>query len=243
MNRLLFRVFVSLIAITAFSGIALIIGCGNSAGSGGGEVNLADENQKLSYALGVQIGNQFRTNYIEIESSAFLRGVEDAMSGNLMLSAQEIDSAMQTFQMQQEIRMEQAVSDNLVEASAFLAKNGARNEVVTLADSLQYEVIEPASGPRPVPGDTVRVHYTGTFMDESEFDSSVGRGEPISFVVGQQQVIPGWDRILQEMPEGSTWRVFIPPNLAYGPQGRPGIPPNSLLIFEMELVEVIPSNN
>ena len=129
------------------------------------------------------------------------------------------------------------MSDNLIAASAFLAENARKPNITTLPDSLQYEVITEGTGAKPTTADKVNVHYHGTLLDGTVFDSSVERGEPIEFNLNG--VIPGWTEVIQLMKTGAKWRVFIPPNLAYGPSGRPGIPPNALLTFEIELLGIV----
>ena len=126
----------------------------------------------------------------------------------------------------------------LFRSEAFLTENGKRSEVKTTDSGLQYEVLEEGDGPRPEAGDQVVVHYTGKLIDGTVFDSSEERGEPATF--GVTQVIPGWVEALQLMKAGSKWRLFIPSQLAYGPQGAGGvIGPNQTLIFDVNLIKVV----
>jgi FKBP-type peptidyl-prolyl cis-trans isomerase len=128
---------------------------------------------------------------------------------------------------------------NLAAAAAFLETNGARDGVVTTASGLQYEVLAegPANGASPTPGQVVCVHYRGTFLDGSEFDSSYSRGQAASFE--SNRVIAGWVEALAMMKPGDAWRLYIHPDLAYGPQGRPGIPPNAALLFDVSLIKLL----
>lgn len=199
--------------------------------------------KKVSYIIGFQIGTDFKNNKIEGLSTKLLgRAVSDVMGGKEpAIPAAEMDPIMEVFsndlREKQMAEMEKQKAENTVEASVFLAENAAKSGIVTLADSLQYEILTTGSGPKPKAEDTVKVHYKGTFLDGSEFDSSYKRNEPAEFPV--QGVIMGWQEALQLMPVGSKWKVFIPPALAYGEMGRPGIPPNKLLVFEMELLEIV----
>ena len=123
-----------------------------------------------------------------------------------------------------------------IDGATFLSENANKEGVVVTASGLQYEIIESGSGKTPGPTDTVVTHYAGTFLDGSEFDSSIKRGEPLSFPVNG--VIAGWTEALMLMQEGDKWRLFVPSDLAYGPSGVGPIPPNSTLIFEVQLIEV-----
>lgn len=135
--------------------------------------------------------------------------------------------------------MQSQSEDNLKKAEEFLAKNAGEPNVMKTDSGLQYMVMKQGEGEKPVAASTVRVHYKGTLLDGTEFDSSYKRGEPAEFQVGG--VIKGWQEALQLMSVGSQYKLFIPPDLAYGPQPRPGIPGNSLLIFEVELIEIVAS--
>lgn len=126
--------------------------------------------------------------------------------------------------------------ENKKEGEAFLAKNKERKGVKTTASGLQYEVLQKGKGASPTPSDKVTVHYKGNLIDGSTFDSSYDRGQPATFSVGG--VIKGWTEALQLMKIGAKWKLFIPPNLAYGERGRPSIPPNATLIFEVELISI-----
>ena len=135
-------------------------------------------------------------------------------------------------------KRDNVLTDNLASAKAFLAENAEKPGIQSLPSGVQYEVIEEGTGAIPKITDMVMVHYRGTLLDGTEFDNSYNRGEPTLFTVNQ--IIQGWSEVLQLMKTGSNWRVFIPPELAYGENSRnPSIPPNALLIFEIELMEIV----
>lgn len=199
---------------------------------------------KISYALGLSMGNNFRATGIEkLSVKDFTDGVA-AVYGEqeLQMSYDEAKKVIREyFEKLEQSRQEEAAAAAQVNEQAgksYLEENGKRAEVVTTPSGLQYEVLEEGNGPQPQAGDQVKVHYTGRLIDGTVFDSSVERGEPATF--GVTQVIPGWVEALQLMKAGSKWRLHIPSNLAYGPQGAGGvIGPNSTLIFDVELLEVI----
>ena len=151
----------------------------------------------------------------------------------------EIQAYFTEMEKKQRAAAEELGKANAAAGEAFLAENGKRVEVKTTPSGLQYEVLTEGDGPRPEANDQVEVHYTGKLIDGTVFDSSVDRGMPATF--GVTQVIPGWVEALQLMKAGSKWRLFIPSNLAYGPNGAPGSPigPNATLIFDVELLKVI----
>lgn len=201
------------------------------------------EISKLSYALGLSMGHNFRTSGIEaIDVAEFAEALEsiygDKQQKMTSLEAKEIINSF--FTKMQEKQQAEAAAMGELNAKAgkeFLEVNGKREEVRTTASGLQYEVLEEGNGAQPKPGDSVTVHYTGKLIDGTVFDSSVDRGEPATF--GVTQVIPGWVEALQLMKAGSKWRLFIPSDLAYGPQGAGGvIGPNQTLIFDVELISV-----
>lgn len=201
------------------------------------------ETSKLSYALGLSMGHNFRTSGIEaIDVAEFAEALEsiygDKQQKMTSLEAKEIINSF--FTKLQEKQQAEAAAMGELNAKAgkeFLEVNGKREEVRTTASGLQYEVLEEGNGAQPKPGDSVTVHYTGKLIDGTVFDSSVDRGEPATF--GVTQVIPGWVEALQLMKAGSKWRLFIPSELAYGPQGAGGvIGPNQTLIFDVELISV-----
>ncbi len=202
------------------------------------------EFDKLSYALGLSMGHNFRGSGIDkINVEDFADGVAAVYYGSQpKMSFDEAKEVINKYftELQQKQQAEAAAMGELNEKAGkeFLAKNGERAEVKTTPSGLQYEVLTEGKGPKPTAGDQVTVHYSGKLIDGTVFDSSVDRGEPATF--GVTQVIPGWVEALQLMNAGSKWRLFIPSQLAYGPQGAGGIiGPNQTLIFDVELIEVV----
>lgn len=200
---------------------------------------------RISYALGLSMGNNFRASGItEINVQDFADGVAAVIYGSTpKMSYDEAKAEIQAYFTEMEKKQRAAAEElgkaNAAAGEAFLAENGKRVEVKTTPSGLQYEVLTEGDGPRPEANDQVEVHYTGKLIDGTVFDSSVDRGMPATF--GVTQVIPGWVEALQLMKAGSKWRLFIPSNLAYGPNGAPGSPigPNATLIFDVELLKVI----
>ena len=202
------------------------------------------ELDRLSYALGLSMGNNFRGSGIDkINVEDFADGVSAVYSGETpkMTYDEAKEEIHKYFQALEQRQAEQQAAQGKINAEAgeaFLKENGSRAEVKITPSGLQYEVLEEGKGPKPTAQDQVTVHYTGRLIDGTVFDSSVERGEPATF--GVTQVIPGWVEALQMMNEGSKWRLFIPSNLAYGPNGAGGIiGPNATLIFDVELIKVV----
>ncbi len=192
------------------------------------------DKEKVSYSVGVQFGNAIEHSADRIDLDALMQGLKDAMQGDeLQLSEEEINNQMTAFQQAMMQDRSQAMKK---EGAEFLAQNIEKEGVKETSSGLQYKVLEEGTGEKPSPQDTVVVHYRGTFVDGTQFDSSYDRNQPAKFQV--TQVIPGWTEVLQMMKEGAKWKVWIPYDLAYGEQGRQGIPPFSTLIFEVELLEI-----
>ncbi|ART79567.1 FKBP-type peptidyl-prolyl cis-trans isomerase [Oceanisphaera avium] len=195
--------------------------------------------QKASYGVGRQIGDQLTQQSFEgLEISAVQQGLADAINGvDFAVSREDINSAFQVITE----RMKEKQSAESAKAKAaeaeFLTANAERAEISQTASGLQYEVLTKGEGAIPSANDTVRVHYHGTFIDGSVFDSSVMRGEPAEFPV--TGVIKGWVEALQLMPVGSKWKLYVPHELAYGEQGAGAIPPCATLLFEVELLEIL----
>ena len=201
------------------------------------------ELDRISYALGLSMGNNFRSSGIEkLDVADFADGVAAVFSGEKpRMSYEEAKEEIRKFFTAMEERQRAAAEEvgkaNRQAGEAFLAENGKRPEVKTTASGLQYEIIEEGNGPSPKSGDQVTVHYTGRLIDGTVFDSSVERGEPATF--GVTQVIPGWVEALQMMKQGAKWRLFIPSALAYCTNGAGGvIGPDATLLFDVELIKI-----
>lgn len=205
---------------------------------------MAESNfDKLSYALGLSMGNNFRSSGIkEINVQDFADGVAAVFYGaDPKMTYQEAKAEIEKFFTALQAKQEQEAKAmgelNEKAGKEYLEKNGKRAEVKTTPSGLQYEVVKEGNGVHPSATDSVTVHYQGKLIDGTVFDSSVERGEPATF--GVTQVIPGWVEALQLMSEGAKWNLFIPSNLAYGPAGAPPvIGPNQTLIFEVELIKI-----
>lgn len=193
----------------------------------------------VSYGLGRQFGDQLAKDPFDgINANAIAQGLLDAMQGKASPIADE--QFQKAFQEINEIMQAKDAEKAKVAAAKgdkFLADNAKRDEVVVLESGLQYEIISEGKGDKPAEDATVQVHYHGTLVDGSVFDSSVERGQPAEFPVNR--VIAGWTEALQLMPAGSKWRLYIPQDLAYGAQGSGRIAPYSALIFEVELLAVV----
>jgi FKBP-type peptidyl-prolyl cis-trans isomerase FklB len=199
------------------------------------------QEQKGAYALGQQLGGDLKDGGVEVDIDMLAAGIKDAYAGTSLLDDTEIASAMENLQREmmekQMAQREKAAKENLREGQAFLSENAQKDGVETTESGLQYEVIEKGSGKTPTPESTVTVHYRGTLIDGTEFDSSYRRGEPATFPVNG--VIAGWTEALQLMSEGAKYKLYIPADLAYGERGAgQAIGPNETLIFDVELISV-----
>jgi FKBP-type peptidyl-prolyl cis-trans isomerase len=212
-----------------------------------GKVEFKTDNEKMSYIFGTQVGSSFKdmkSKGYELNIDLFQRGMKDALdSAKLALSDSQMAQAMQQFQetmrKKEEEKFQKDLAENQLKASKFLAENAGKAGVVTLPpDSLQYQELKAGTGPQAKAGQTVKVNYKGSFIDGTEFDSSVKHGQPLEFTLGQPGMISGFSEAVTMMKVGSTWKVFIPPKLGYGNRGSQAIPPNALLIFEIELLEI-----
>lgn len=207
-----------------------------------GPIELKTEMDKVSYIIGTQLGTNFKQSSIDIQSDILARAIEDVMNErSLAIAEEEMAEIMNKFQSELMAKQQQEMSEqgtkNLEIANAFLADNAKKEGITVLPNNLQYEILTEGDGPKPELTSTVKVHYRGTLADGTEFDSSKP-DQPAEFPL--TGVIRGWTEILQLMNTGSKWRVFIPPDLGYGERGSQGrIPPNSLLIFEIELLEIV----
>ena len=227
------------VLITFFRVVLLFAAC-----SAGEKQELKDQKGKDSYSLGYKYGESLKKQGMEIDLEVFNAGFRDATGGNEpRMSQEEMGAILSDLQKRafaaQQLQLRERAAKNLEEGKGFLAENAKKDGVKTLPGGLQYRVITQGAGTSPKAGDTVTVNYRGTFIDGSEFDSSYKRGEPATFQV--DGVIKGWTEALQSMKEGGKWRIFVPSELAYGERGLGRIPPNSTLIFEVELISVQPS--
>lgn len=209
------------------------------AGKSTGELKTQEERQ--SYAIGLDIGNMLKAQGIQVDLELCLRGIRDSLAGNEpALSKEELQETMtalgQQVQERQKKAAEEIAAQNKKQGEEFLAKNAKKEGVTTTKSGLQYKVLKEGNGPSPKATDMVRTHYRGTFLNGQVFDSSYERGEPAVFPLNR--VIPGWTEALQEMKVGSKWQLFVPANLAYGERGSDDIPPNATLIFEVELLGI-----
>jgi FKBP-type peptidyl-prolyl cis-trans isomerase FklB len=238
-------------ATLALMGLGLAIGSSMAQGqapASKGEPEMKTLEQKFAYALGMDIARQMKQQNIQLDPDLLARGIRDTLADKPALNEQQIGEVKQAFQKM--MMAKQAAADsasagpegekNLKEGQAFLAANKSKPGVTTLPSGVQYKVIKSGTGKTPKLSDTVLANYKGTLVNGSEFDSSAKNGGPIEFPV--TGVIPGWTEILQQMKVGDKWQVFIPAELAYGARRRgPLIGPNSALIFEMELVDIVGS--
>jgi FKBP-type peptidyl-prolyl cis-trans isomerase FklB len=216
--------------------LILIGGCSAEA-----DEKLETNKDKASYTIGIQLGSQMAQNKDDIDLDKVMMGLKEAFAGKEpRLKKEEMMAAMQEFQTamqaKQQAKMTEMAAKNAKEGEAFLAENKKKDGVVTLPSGLQYKVITAGKGKSPKATDTVVTHYRGSLIDGKVFDSSYDRGEPVTFPVNG--VIPGWTEALQKMKVGDKWQLFIPANLAYGENGSGPIGPNSVLIFDIELLEV-----
>jgi len=203
---------------------------------------LKTEMDKVSYAIGTQLGHKFKKQGVDIRIGPLLRGLRDAIEGKqLALNDEQIKQVMQNFSQQMMAkRQEQQKADaakNIIAGKTFLEANKSKEGVKVLPSGMQYKILKEGTGKSPTAENTVRTHYSGTLIDGTEFDSSIKRGKPAEFPV--KGVIKGWTEALQLMKVGGKWQLFIPPELAYGERGNRGIPGNSTLIFEVELIEIV----
>ena len=206
------------------------------------EVSLDTSEKRLSYGIAYGLGQRMAADGVPLDSDAFTLGIKDSMAGaEARLTQEEITAEMQAYQekamAEREAAMAAAGEANQVASAAFLEENAAREGVTVTESGLQYEVLQAGEGALPTATDTVEVHYRGTLIDGTEFDSSYSRGQPVTF--GVNQVIPGWTEALQLMPVGSKWKLAIPSDLAYGAGGAGQlIGPNSALLFDVELLSI-----
>ncbi len=190
------------------------------------KLELKTQKDKLGYAIGLDLGKNLKKNEVDVDLNVIMRGIKDGFGGgNALMTDDQVKETYTAFQ-QERIQKVKAEGD------AFLAANKKKDGVITMASGLQYKIIKNGSGKTPRDTDSVTVNYRGTFINGNVFDQ--GQGTTLNV----NGVIPGWTEALKLMKEGSKWELFIPANLAYGERGTPGIPPNSVLLFEVELLSV-----
>lgn len=218
---------------------------GAEAGADGLEIaGLPTEKERVSYMIGLDVAKSLEQIEDEVDLDTIAKAMKDGLSGEPTLmneeQAQKVrESFGQKIQAKQLAEITAKAEENRIAGETFMAENAKRPEVTTTESGLQFEVLEPGSGPKPKPTDPVRVHYAGTLLDGTTFDSSYERGEPVVFSL--DQVVPGWQEGIVLMPVGSKYRFWIPSELAYGKQGTPGGPigPNQALVFEVELLDIV----
>lgn len=201
------------------------------------KVKLDTDTKKASYAIGQQIGGNLKQQNIEFDADALAQALKDAVAGKNEMTKEDMQAAMMKLQESAMKKQQELAENNSKAGKDYLEKNKTAAGVKVTASGLQYIVEKEGTGATPKKEDVVKVHYKGTLTNGEQFDSSYDRGQPAEFPVGG--VIPGWTEALQLMKVGGKMKLFIPPELAYGPSGRPGIPPNSVLVFEVELVEIV----
>lgn len=247
-----------LIAVTTLTAVLLAAGCNQKAdgkdaakpadaAAAKADPNaipgLKDEKERISYMIGMDIGKTLEQVKDEVDVATLEKALRTSLQGGKPLMTEEQaqkvrEEFSQKIQAKRIAEQMQAASKNLKAGQDFLAANAKKPGVQTTPSGLQYQVLTPGTGPKPKESDFVRVHYTGTLLDGTKFDSSVDRGEPATIPL--QQVVPGWREGIQLMPVGSKYRLWLPANLAYGEGGTPGgpIPPNSTLVFDVELLGI-----
>lgn len=228
----MFVQFVAIVVLVVFPGLA----------SAQDKPALKTDKDKVSYSIGLDIGTNFKRQAVDLDAKALAAGIADGLSGGKPLLAEdEVRKVLDEFRQQMGAKAQQAAQQlaekNQKEGETFLAENKKKKGVITLPSGLQYQVIKAGTGKIPKASETVTTQYRGTLIDGTEFDSSYKRNEPTTFPVNG--VIKGWTEALQLMKVGSTWQLFIPASLAYGPQGAGQlIGPNATLIFEIELLSI-----
>ncbi len=219
------------VAVSAISAIVMIasLGC---------EKKLDTDQKKATYAIGQQIGQNLKNQNIEFDSDVLAMSIKEASTGKpSKLKPEEMQQALMKLQETIMKKQTEAGDKNKADGTAYLEKNKTQPGVKTTASGLQYIVVTEGTGKTPTDKDTVKAQYKGTLINGEQFDSSYDRGQPAEFPVSG--VIKGWTEALQMMKVGGKMKLFIPPDLGYGPSARPGIPANSVLVFDVELVDIV----
>ncbi len=223
MNRVLVLLLVSIFA----------------AGSVSAEDTLKTKQEKLGYAIGMNIGTNMKQQKMDIDADQLAAGLTAVLKGEkTVLTEAEMGQVLAAFQQEMQLKQMADIATAAAKSEEYLIDNGKQDGVVTLPSGLQYKVLQAGTGAKPAADSKVEVHYRGSLIDGTEFDSSYKRGEPASFPVNG--VIAGWTEALQLMQEGAKWHLVIPADLAYGERGAPPmIPPDSTLIFDVELLKIL----
>lgn len=235
------RTYLFVVAVAAVS--FCFASCDKAGIGNGGKKPLVTTKDSVSYIIGTDIGHSLMPIKNEISLDMVMQGIKDLLdSADLKISREKMSEIMQNFNMNMNKKMtseRKAIGEkNLAEGTKFLDDNKSKQGVVTTASGLQYTVLTEGKGPKPTATDVVKVNYKGTTLDGKEFDSSYKRGQPATFPLNS--VIPGWTEALQLMNVGSKFKVLLPPSLAYGENGSGSvIGPNSVLIFEIELLDIV----
>lgn len=220
---------------------AIVAALGTAGGAFAQE--LKTDKDKVSYMVGMDVGKGLASIKDEIDMAVVIQALQASVKGEKTALSQEDalkvrQDFMTKLQAKRAAEEKAKAETNKKAGDEFLAKNKSKKGVTTTASGLQYEIVKAGTGPKPKDTDTVQVHYTGTLLDGTKFDSSVDRGEPATFPL--KGVIPGWTEGLQQMPVGSKYKFYIPSNLAYGENGPGPIGPNAMLTFDVELIKIVP---
>jgi FKBP-type peptidyl-prolyl cis-trans isomerase FkpA/FKBP-type peptidyl-prolyl cis-trans isomerase FklB len=215
-------------AICLAAGALVLTGC---------EKKLDTDTKKASYAIGQQIGKNLKDQGIDVDAEVIAMSMKDAKESKPKMKPEEMQQALQKLQEGINKKQMEAAETNLAESKKFMEGNKSKEGVKTTASGLQYVVVTEGKGKTPAATDTVKAHYKGTLTNGTQFDSSYDRGQPAEFPLNG--VIKGWSEALQLMKVGGKIKLFIPPELGYGPAPHPGIPANSVLVFDVELLDVV----
>lgn len=221
---------------------SVILGTAMFSSYAAAEASLTNDLEKLSYSIGVDLGSNIKKQGIDINIPALAQGIEDSMhSKPLKMTDEQMKESLVKFQKdlmaKRTQQFEEQSNKNKAKGEAFLNENKGKTGVIVTSSGLQYKILTPGNGPKPVKTDTVTVEYTGRLIDGTVFDSSKKTGKPATFKL--DQVIPGWTEALQLMPVGSTWEIYVPAKLAYGERNIGGlIGPNETLIFNVHLLSI-----
>ena len=201
-----------------------------------------NQKEKISYGIGVGVARDFKLRGVAIDVDAFLKGLKDELSGlKLLMTEKELVSTMDAYERELKMKQDQVekitVEENRKNEEIFLAENAKKDGVVTLPSGLQFKVLKAGDGKKPTDADEVLINYRGTLINGTEFDSSYHTDQPAVFKI--KEVIPGLREALKLMPSGSVWQIFIPSKLGYGDRRVHEVGPNSMLIFDIELLSVV----